>query len=57
MFWFKSCPKCRGDLYKNQDHYGAFISCLQCSQYLTKAEEARLMGSSQSLADPDNLSP
>ena len=57
MFWFKSCPKCRGDLYKNQDHYGAFISCLQCSQYLTEVQEARLIGSLQSLADPDNLSP
>jgi len=26
MFWFKSCPKCRGDLYRNEDHYGSFIS-------------------------------
>ncbi len=30
MFWLKSCPKCRGDLCLEQDHYGTFQTCLQC---------------------------
>lgn len=41
MFWFKSCPKCHGDLYKDSDVYGTFISCLQCGYYLTQVEEAQ----------------
>ena len=42
MFWFKSCPKCRGDLYRNSDAYGTYIACMQCSHYLTQADEMRL---------------
>ncbi len=41
MFWFKSCPKCRGDLHRGSDAYGTFISCLQCGHYLTQLEEAQ----------------
>ncbi len=42
MFWFKSCPKCRGDLYRNSDAYGTYIACMQCSHYLSQVEEARV---------------
>ena len=42
MFWFKGCPKCHGDLYSETDVYGSYVACLQCSHYLTGAEEARL---------------
>jgi DNA-directed RNA polymerase subunit M/transcription elongation factor TFIIS len=27
---FKSCPKCRGDLYLGEDLFGHYLSCLQC---------------------------
>ncbi len=40
MFWFKSCPKCHGDLYRDSDTYGTYIACMQCSHYLTQVEEA-----------------
>ena len=30
MVWLKGCPKCKGDLYLDQDTYGKFQSCLQC---------------------------
>ena len=30
MVWLKSCPKCKGDLFLDQDHYGKFKSCVQC---------------------------
>ena len=49
MFWFKACPKCRGDLYSNSDVYGSYVACLQCSHYLTEAEEARLGSSGAQL--------
>ena len=42
MFWFKSCPKCQGDLYRDTDSYGSYVACIQCSHYLTEVEEARL---------------
>ena len=44
MFHFKRCPKCHGDLYEDSDEYGRYISCVQCSHYLTAAEEAQLDG-------------
>jgi hypothetical protein len=43
MFWLKACPKCHGDLYHSKDAYGSFIACMQCSRYLTQAEEAKLV--------------
>ena len=54
MFWFKSCPKCHGDLYRDSDVYGSYVACVQCSHYLTGAEEARLGSSGAQLehADP-----
>jgi hypothetical protein len=39
MFWFKSCPRCRGDLYEGKDIYGRYVACLQCGHYLGEAEE------------------
>ena len=42
MFWFKSCPKCHGDLYQDSDTYGTYLACLQCGSYLTEADEMPL---------------
>ena len=42
MIWFKSCTKCRGDLTEGSDTYGPYVACMQCSHYLTEAEEADL---------------
>ncbi len=50
MFWFKSCPKCHGDLYRDSDAYGTYIACMQCSHYLTQADETRLELSTSKLA-------
>ena len=30
MVYYKSCPKCRGDMDQRQDLYGDFRECLQC---------------------------
>ena len=32
MFWLKQCPKCGGDLADYSDHYGVYISCVQCGR-------------------------
>ena len=42
MFYLKSCPKCHGDVYESSDVYGPYASCMQCSHYLTEAEEMQL---------------
>lgn len=38
MFWLKSCPRCHGDLYQDNDLYGTYISCLQCGRYIDKED-------------------
>lgn len=48
MFWLKACPKCQGDLYGSNDIYGSYVACLQCSRYLTEAEETGLRDASSS---------
>ena len=42
MFWFKACPRCKGDLYEGSDIYGAYVCCLQCARCLTVEEEDQL---------------
>ena len=42
MFWFKSCPRCHGDLYRDSDIYGTYIACLQCGHYFTQVEEKKV---------------
>lgn len=42
MVWFRSCPKCQGDLFLTQEMDGYAVSCLQCSRALRPDEEARL---------------
>ena len=40
MFWFNSCPKCHGDLFRDTDPHGPYMACVQCGHYLSEAEEA-----------------
>ena len=30
MIYFKSCPRCRGDVCLTIDIFGKYLSCLQC---------------------------
>jgi DNA-directed RNA polymerase subunit M/transcription elongation factor TFIIS len=30
MVYFKSCPRCGGDVHADKDWYGAYVNCLQC---------------------------
>ena len=38
MVWLKACPKCKGDLFLDEDHYGKFKSCVQCGYIRDLAE-------------------
>jgi hypothetical protein len=42
MMWLGSCPRCRGDLHLELDHFGEFISCLQCGMILNESQEGSL---------------
>ncbi len=39
MFWLKACPRCHGDLYREKDVFGSYVSCLQCGHELSMFEE------------------
>ena len=30
MLFLKCCPRCKGDIYVENDTYGHFMECLQC---------------------------
>ncbi|HEY90454.1 MAG TPA: hypothetical protein G4O07_01350 [Dehalococcoidia bacterium] len=30
MFWMKACPRCKGDLFLDQDAINRDVVCLQC---------------------------
>ncbi|MBI4232851.1 MAG: hypothetical protein HY686_00225 [Chloroflexi bacterium] len=45
MIWFKTCPKCRGDLIELLDSYGKYVACIQCSYEPSEVEERHLRAS------------
>ncbi len=42
MMWLGACPRCGGDLHLELDHFGEFISCLQCGTILNESQEGSL---------------
>ena len=50
MFWLKSCPRCSGDLYQDDDQYGCYVSCLQCG--LSRDVSGQLTVLSEISAEP-----
>ena len=32
VFYFKECPRCKGDVYVEKDSYGTYRKCLQCGR-------------------------
>ena len=42
IIFFKSCPRCKGDMIATSDMYGKFMECLQCgyeSEPVAEAEQ------------------
>ena len=39
MFWLKACPRCQGDLYREEDLFGSYVACIQCGHELSIMEE------------------
>lgn len=54
MLWFKTCARCKGDLYEDNDDYGRFIACLQCGHELNSREVQLLWAASQGKIDPSS---
>ena len=55
MFLLKSCPRCCGDLYVDQDQYGSFVSCIQCGlnrEIYSQPGESLQFASSAALPTP-----
>ncbi len=50
MFWFKCCPRCSGDLFKDSDQYGPFVTCLQCG--FSKDIASQVEGPQKLTAEP-----
>ena len=42
MYWLKSCPRWKVDLFREDDLYGSYVNCLQCGHHLSEAEEEAL---------------
>ncbi len=32
VFYFKGCPRCKGDVYVEKDSFGTYRKCLQCGR-------------------------
>jgi len=47
MVFYRSCPKCKGDMDTKRDLYGGFKECLQCGllQDLVQDQRQRVGGS------------
>lgn len=41
MIFFKSCPRCKGDMTTTADMYGKFMECLQCGYESDPVAEAK----------------
>ena len=39
MVWLKSCPRCGGDLYMEEAHFGSYVSCFQCGAAIADFDE------------------
>ena len=53
MVFYRSCPKCRGDMHIRKDVYGDFRECIQCGllQDLSERPASQLVGSGTSSDD------
>ncbi|MDP2661549.1 MAG: hypothetical protein Q8R28_12550 [Dehalococcoidia bacterium] len=39
MMWSKVCPRCKGDVYIEEDIFETNLKCLQCGHVLNEAEK------------------
>ena len=43
MLYFRSCPRCKGDMHMNRDMYGTYKECLQCGHMIDIERPNRLL--------------
>lgn len=56
MFWFKACPRCRGDLFIEEDADSRDVVCLQCGyrmSYTQREPHTVLAGSQDRVRVPE----
>ncbi|MSQ33541.1 MAG: hypothetical protein EXR60_03875 [Dehalococcoidia bacterium] len=41
-WWLKSCPKCRGDLFRDRSWEELTLKCLQCGHTLSRLQQGLL---------------
>ncbi len=41
MLLLRACPKCKGDVVRETDHYGSYMQCVQCGYLRDIAEPAK----------------
>jgi hypothetical protein len=54
MVWLKACPRCKGDLFLDEDNYGKFQSCLQCGYMRDLSHASRKFLSPTPIKDGTN---
>jgi hypothetical protein len=57
MMWLKACPRCAGDLLRQSDFYGSYVSCLQCGYILRPEEELPLTSALATVRVEARISP
>ncbi len=40
MFWLKTCPRCKGDLFLDNNSYEQSVVCLQCGNRIYEIQGA-----------------
>jgi Zn ribbon nucleic-acid-binding protein len=43
MWWFKTCPRCKGDLTRTDEEGQVLVHCLQCGYELTPRQVVELL--------------
>ncbi len=46
MIYFKSCPRCHGDMHVNSDIYGEYKECLTCGLIVDTDKKSEMLASS-----------
>mgnify|MGYP004106169147 CR=1 FL=1 len=44
MVCLKSCQRCGGDLYKETNQFGSYVSCFQCGSSVVEPEAGTAFG-------------
>jgi ssDNA-binding Zn-finger/Zn-ribbon topoisomerase 1 len=57
MLRLKSCPRCKGDILMDRDHFGWYEQCIQCGyqEDLEVSDRAKWQGKKVYMNTPDRI--